>query len=115
MESPHAKEIELFGETFDLELDAGCLRLAQMEGKGIEPSALSEMEDFTLGAKLAYIALLPQLPNGKTEEEVVRALVESGMSTEAAQHCLGQYLDMQNELGKFLQEKVETMQSVTDS
>jgi len=109
MADPNEMEIDLFGETYTLNLEAGCLRLAQMKGKGIEPGSLEELEDFDLGMRLAYIALLPQLEDGRTEEEVVRELIKSGMSDEAASHCTAQYLKLQNELGKSLTERLQAM------
>jgi len=113
MADPNAKKISLFGKDFDLNLNAGALRLAQIKGEGIEPAALTDREDFDLGMHLAYIALLPDLEDGRTQEEVVKELVKSDMSNEAAEHCLGQYLEMQNELGKSLKAKAEQMESVT--
>jgi len=109
MANPNEMEIDLFDDTYTLNLEAGCLRLAQMKGKGIDPGALEELEDFDLGMRLAYIALLPQLEDGRSEEEVVRELIKSGMSDEAASHCTAQYLEMQNELGKSLTERLEAM------
>jgi hypothetical protein len=49
MADPNEMEIDLFGDTYTLNLEAGCLRLAQMKGKGIEPGSLEELEDFDLG------------------------------------------------------------------
>lgn len=102
-DDPRSKEVELFGETYDLSLDAGNFRIAQMRGEGIDPNDLGSMTDFGLGCRLAYVAVLPQLPDDKTEEDVVMALSEQGMADEAANHCLAQYLEMQKELGKSLE------------
>lgn len=106
---PNGLEIELFGNTYEVNLSAGAMRLAQMEGKGLDPDALGELEDFDLGMRLAYIALLPELEDGRTEKEVVQALIESGLSDEVATHCTAQYLAMQNELGKSLTEIMDRM------
>lgn len=107
MSDPRSKEVELFGETYDLSLNAGSFRIAQMKGEGINPSDLGSMTDLGLGCRLAYIAVLPHIPDDKTEEDVIMALSESGVVDEAATHCLSQYLEMQQELGKSLEGAME--------
>lgn len=116
MDTPRSKEIPLFGGTYDLKLTAGNFRLAQLRGKSIDPSALNSGErgDFDVGCQLAYIALLPSLPDNKTEEDVVEEMIENEVATDAAQHCLAQYLEMQGELKKFLRERSQ-MASDEDS
>jgi len=109
MTDTRTKSINLFDEDFTFKLNAGSLRLAQMEGVGIDPGAMQDLEDFDLGMRLAYIALLPSLQDGRTEEEVVREIIDSGRSDEVASWALGEYLEMQNELGKSLKGKVEEM------
>jgi len=113
MDDPRSKEVELFGETCDLNLTAANFRLAQMEGAGLDPDELQTTEDFELGSQLAYIAVLPSTPDDKTERDVMEELIKQGAATDAAQHCLAQYLEMQQELGKFLAETVS--ETLTES
>ena len=114
MTDTRTKSIKLFGEDFDLKLNAGSLRLAQMEGEGIDSSAMQDLEDFDLGMRLAYIGLLPSLQDGRTEEEVVREIIQSGRADEIASWALGEYLQMQNELGKSLKAKVKEMEGALE-
>lgn len=114
-DEPRSRTISIFGVETDLNLNAGKLRYAQLKGEELSPQELEEFTDFGLGCRLAYIAMLPELPEGKTEEDVMLELTKRNECDEIASHCLRQYLEMQNELGKYLQETVEGIMDTNES
>lgn len=96
-------DITLFDKTFNLTLKAGHLRYAELEGENITLKDMDQTNDFALGCRLAYITMLPDLPDNKGENDVQKALAQRDDCDEIAMHCLEQFMDMQQELGKFLE------------
>lgn len=114
-DDPRSYKLEIFGVETNLNLNAGKLRYAQLKGEELDPQELENFTDFSLGCRLAYIAMLPDLPEGKSEEDVVLELTKRDECDEVASHCLRQYLEMQNELGKYLQETVQGILDTNES
>ena len=104
---PRTKKVTINGDDVELRLNAGSFRLAELYGEGLSRAFLKEATSFALGARLLYIAALPDLSNvgeedGVSEGDVIEWLVQQENANELVGWVLARYRDADDILGKSL-------------
>ena len=105
---PRTKKVTINGDDVELRLNAGSFRLAELHGEGLSRSFLQEASSFALGARLLFIAALPDL-DGVSEGEFIEWLVQQDNANDLVGWAMVRYKDADDILGKSLGVDKEAM------